>query len=112
MRFVKALSLEQIRQLEEAWRAGRCHRQRQRAHAVLLSAKGFRVEQCAEVLEVDRDAISRWLCRWEDGGVAALAEAKRPGRPRALAKQAQEELVAAAQANPASPRAELAKRGR
>ena len=100
-----------MNELTEVWRVGRCHRQRQRAHAVLLSAKRYTLEECAEILGVDRDAISRWLERWEDGGVEALAEAPRPGRPRLLGEAERRELAAAAALNPASPRRELAKRG-
>jgi transposase len=112
MRYVSKLSIAQEEALQRRWRTARSHRERQRAHAVLLSAKGYRLEECAEVLGVDRDAISRWLDRWEEGGVEALAEGARPGRPRALDEAQQAEVAAAAAANPASPRRELAKRGR
>ena len=83
-----------------------------RAHAVLLSAQGLCIEELAALLGAERDAVGRWLRRWEKGGVAALADRPRSGRPRALKGAQERELLEAAQANPASPRAELAKRGR
>lgn len=111
MRHVDELSAEQQAELERLWKEGATHRERVRAHAVLLSARGVRIEELAEFFGAERDAVGRWLSRWEKGGVAALADRPRSGRPRALDKAASEELVAAAQASPANPRAELAKRG-
>ena len=75
------LSSEQAEGRRPLHRTGRSHRVRQRAHAVLLSAKGDTLDQVGDVLEVDRDAVSRTLDRWEQGGVAALEEGPRPGRP-------------------------------
>lgn len=108
---MKPLSDEQSRELELVWREGATHRERTRAHAVLLSAQGRPIAELAEILGAERDAVGRWLAHWEEGGVAALADAPRPGRPRQVTPQQEAALVAAAQANPASPRAELAKRG-
>ena len=112
MRYVAELSAAQQAELEAQWKAGATHRERVRAQAVLLSAQGLCLEELAALLGAERDAVGRWLTRWEKGGVAALADRPRKGRPRALDKEAQEQLVSAAQASPASPRAELAKRGR
>ena len=111
-RFVDALSGEARRQLEGLWRIGRSHRVRERAHAVLLSAKGYTLDQIADVLEMDRDAVSRTLDRWETGGVAALEEGARPGRPPKVDAGLEAEVFAAAVEQPASVRRALAKRGR
>ena len=48
---------------------------------MLLSARGCTLDQVADVLRMDRDAVSRTLDRWEQGGVAALQEGHRSGRP-------------------------------
>ena len=111
-RFVAALSEEVQRQLEGLWRGGRSHRVRQRAHAVRLSAKGYPLDQIADVLEVDRDAVSRTLDRWEQGGAVALEEGARPGRPPKVDVALEAEVFAAAGEQPASLRHALAKRGR
>ena len=110
-RFVSALSEEEPRQLEGLWRTGRSHRVRQRAHAVLLSAKAYTLDQIADVLAVDRDAVSRTLDRWERGGVAALEEGPRPGRRPKVDAALEAEGLAAAAEQPASVRRALAKRG-
>ena len=107
------MSAEARQQLDGLHRAGRSHRVRQRAHAVLLSAQGYTLDQVADILRVDRDAVSRTLDRWEEGGGAALEEGRRPGRPpKVAAALAAEVLLAAAREQPASLRRALAKRGR
>ena len=111
-RFVSVLSEEARQQLEGLWRTGRSHRVRERAHAVLLSAKNYTLDQVADVLEGDRDAVSRTLDRWEAGGVAALQEGHRPGRRPKVDADLEAEVLAAATEQPASLRRALAKRGR
>ena len=111
-RFVSVLSEEEQRQVEGLWRSGRSHRVRQRAHAVRLSAKGYTLDQIADVLAVDRDAVSRTLDRWKRGGVAALEEGHRPGRRPKVDADLEAQVLAAAAEQPASVRRALAKRGR
>ena len=111
-RFVPALGEEEQRQLDGLHRTGRSHRVRQRAHAVLLSAPGYTLDQAADILRVDRDAVSRTLDRWEEGGVAALEEGARPGRPPKVDADLEAAVFAAATEQPASLRRALAKRGR
>jgi transposase len=106
------LNEEQRQGLEQLHRSGHSHRERQRAHAVLLSAQGYTLDQAADVLRVDRDAVSRWLGRWERGGLDALADAPKSGRPPKVDAALETEVVAAASESPASVRRTLAKRGR
>src|SRR5215210_2408450 len=111
MKFVKPLSEEEKAGLERVWRGGETHRERIRAHAVLLSAQGRAIAELAQILGAERDSVGRWLSHWEEDGVVALCDVPRPGRPRRVAPEEEAALVDAAQANPANPRAELAKRG-
>lgn len=111
MKVVKPLSDEEKNELKQLWREGETHRERTRAHAVLLSEQGRSIAELAEILGAERDAVGRWLSHWEERGRAALADAPRSGRPRRAAPAQEEALLDAARANPASPRAELAKRG-
>jgi transposase len=85
---------------------------RQRAHGVLLSSQGYTLDQAADILRVDRDAVARTLDRWERGGLAALEEGMRPGRPPKVDAALEAEVLAAAKETPASLRRTLAKRGR
>ncbi len=69
------------------------HRERQRAHAVLLSAKGYRLDQLSDIFEADRDTISRWLDDWPEGGMAGRSDAPKPGRPGKLNDAAQTLII-------------------
>ncbi len=53
----------------------------QRAHMVLLSARGYAVPQIAEIFEVGEDTVRHWLHRYQAAGVAGLDDHPRPGRP-------------------------------
>ena len=80
-KFVPPLTEPDRAALERTWRRGASHRERQRAQAVLLSDRGYTLEQLADILCADRDAVSRWLDAWRERGHEGLAEAPRPGRP-------------------------------
>ena len=92
------MSEEARRPLESLWRTGRSHRVRERAHAVL--PKRYTLDQVADVLEVDRDAVSRTLDRWERGGMAALEEGHRPGRRPKVDAALEAEVLASAAEQP------------
>ncbi|HEU0193140.1 MAG TPA: helix-turn-helix domain-containing protein, partial [Gaiellales bacterium] len=49
----------------------------QRAHMVLLSARGYAVEQIAEIFGVGEDVVRKWLRRYERQGPEGLDD-----RPR------------------------------
>src|SRR3954451_6311607 len=53
----------------------------QRAHMVLLSARGYTVEQIAEIFGVGEDVVRKWLRRYERQGALGLDDRPRPGRP-------------------------------
>ena len=56
-------------------------RVRQRAHAILLSAKDYRIDQLVDIFEVDRDTITRWLDRWDEDRFDGLEDAPRSFAP-------------------------------
>ena len=84
MRFVSTLSDADRCALEAVYRSGATHSERQRAQAVLLSARGFTIDHLAELFEADRETIRRWLDRWEAHGLPGLKDGPRTGRPRKL----------------------------
>lgn len=94
MKFVK-LDEEQTAQLRVLYKNGQSHRERQRAQAVLLSARGMSLEQLSFVFECDRDTVSGWLDDWQSGGSAALSDAARSGRPCRLDEAAQKHVLRA-----------------
>ena len=79
-----ALTAADIAQLERDAAAGGHPRQRRRAQAVLSHHRGLSLSQLAAAYAVDRDTVRAWLTRFGRGGVAALAEGARAGRPPKL----------------------------
>jgi transposase len=53
----------------------------QRAHMVLLSVRGYTIEQIAEIFGVGEDVVRKWLDRYERDGPLGLDDRPRPGRP-------------------------------
>lgn len=84
MKFIPALAEADQIALEAMHHQAKTHRQRQRAHAVLLSAKGFTLEQLADIFSVDRDTVSGWLDAWQDKGLDGLTDAPKSGRFRKI----------------------------
>jgi len=61
MKRIKTLTLEEQQTVLDASRYAPDSRFRQRAHAVYLSDKGYRLDQLADIFAVDRDTASAWL---------------------------------------------------
>ena len=55
-----------------------------RLHGLLLLAAGHSCREVAELFGEDETTVQRWVHRFEEGGLQALRESKRPGRPRSL----------------------------
>ena len=97
MRYVRALSSVEESALERLHREGISHRERQRAHAVLLSSRNYGREVIADISGVSRDTVSLWLDRFERDGVSGLRDAAKSGRPPKMTKEAQQILREALQ---------------
>src|SRR4029434_175583 len=82
-RFIASLTEAQRAELNEVMRSHPNARTRMRAHAVLLSARGYAIDRIADIYEVDRDSVSTWLDRWEQHGAAGLEEQPRRRPPPA-----------------------------
>ncbi len=93
MKFVSALTDTDKEVLARLHADGSTHRQRQRAQAILLSAKGYTLEQIADVLDASRVAVSGWLNRWHRRGLEGLADAPKSGRPRKIDAGLEAELL-------------------
>jgi transposase len=72
---------DERRQALERLRRRAVGRVSQRAHMVLLSARGYTVAQIAEVVGVGEDVVRTWLHRYHDSGPPGLDDRPRPGRP-------------------------------
>jgi transposase len=69
------------RQALERLRRRAVGRVSQRAHMVLLNARGYTVAQIAEIFEVGEDVVRTWLHRYQQAGPTGLDDRPRPGRP-------------------------------
>ncbi len=64
-----------IHTLKCAMRNGSLPCVRERAHAVLLSLKGYSLSQIADVFDVQYQTVSRWIDDWEFLGIRGLYKA-------------------------------------
>ena len=88
MRFIQ-LTNEQRQQLTLLYKTSQDHRERQSAQALLLSERSYSIPDLANLFEVDRDTVSHWMDRWQDGLTHAtnpvtLLDQARSGRPATL----------------------------
>jgi hypothetical protein len=60
-KFVTPLTDEERLRLKEIHKTDPNWRTRMRAQAILLSEKGFALNQLATIFEIDRDSVSQWL---------------------------------------------------
>jgi transposase len=71
-----------------------------RLHGLLLLAAGHSCREVAELFGEDDTTVQRWVHRVQQGGLQALRESERPGRPRSLDARQWRELRADLQRNP------------
>ncbi|MDE2451166.1 MAG: helix-turn-helix domain-containing protein [Gammaproteobacteria bacterium] len=65
-----------------------------RLHGLLLLAAGHSCQDVAALFGEDDTTVQRWFHRFEEGGLQALRESERPGRPRSLDPEQWRELQA------------------
>ena len=81
----------------------------QRARIVLLAASGLENRAVAARLGICEDTARKWRRRYCQGGLAGLADAPRPGRPRTFPARAVAEVKALACEPPAGSGKPLAR---
>ena len=65
-KFVNPLRKKQKQRLLEIQKSDPAHRTRMRAHAILLSARGYSLDQIADIYQQDRERVSLWLDWWDE----------------------------------------------
>ena len=88
MRYIQ-LSTDQSQQLTQLYKTSQDHREHQRAHALLLSQRNYTIPDLADLFDVDRDTVCRWMDRWQDWldqphQPLVLQDEPRSGRPATL----------------------------
>jgi len=92
-RFIKSLSQEQQRSLNQVMRSHPSHRTRTRAHAILLSARRYSINQIADIFAVDRETVTSWLVRWEESETDGLDDDPKSGRPPTLSDEEEKQAI-------------------
>lgn len=72
----------------------------ERARIVLAAADARRIGDIASERNVSRPTVSAWVRRFNDGGLAALDDLPRSGRPHTYTEQQRAEVLAAALTDP------------
>lgn len=105
-RFVIELTEEQREELRELMKTANEH-VRRRAHAVLLSARGYSIDRIADIYEVDRNTVSRWLAQWENDGAGGLHDQEGRGRNPTLNQKEQQQALKLVEKDPRSAKRSL-----
>jgi len=101
-KFVTSLTDEQRHQLKAIMKSDAPHSKRKRAHAILLSLRGYSIDRIADIYEVDRDRVSQWLEWWAEFEFDGLGDEPRSGRPPKLAAAEQEQAIEIVREEPRS----------
>ena len=101
-KFVPPLCEEQTNKLRMMIKNSDQPRVRQRAHAILLSAEAFTIDEIAKICGVDRDTISSWIDKWEQFGFEGLKDQPRSGNPGILTADEKQLVLELCKENPRS----------
>jgi transposase len=74
-----------------------------RARVVLLAADGHTNRAVAAATGLSQQAVSRWRCRYREGGLQGLADRPRPGRPPVYGHDDRLRVVATVTEEPPDP---------
>lgn len=86
MRKIENLTDKEQRQLEEMRKSDSNYRERDRAASVLLSYRGYRPQEIADIFEVSRRIIYQWFDNYRDFGIEGLETKEGQGRKPILKK--------------------------
>ena len=80
-KFVSPLDKAQIGLLQQIIKDDPSARARLRAHSILLSSKGYGIDDLANMFEISRNTLSSWIDKWEEHGVDSVSDQARSGAP-------------------------------
>jgi len=93
MNFVESLTEAEKITLKEILNNHPVRSVRIRAHAILLSDKGFDISTIKEVFDACRQTVSGWLNRWRRGGLTGLFNKSGGGCPKKLTESEEVKAV-------------------
>jgi transposase len=98
--FVRFLAKKDEMEVEDLFRHGPNMRTRQRAQAVRLSAMGYTAPTITGILGCHPQSVHNWLNAFDSGGVQALLDKPKSGRPLIATPDYRVRLVKAVKTNP------------
>ena len=108
-KFIEILSEEDYTKLVDNHQTSENFRVRNRSHAILLSFQKYPLQEIATICGVHRNAVSRWIDRWNESGAAGLSDVQKKGRPSILTLEEQARTVEIALENPKFPHRQLSR---
>jgi transposase len=102
MKFVKQLTDAEVVTLQHCMLNHENSSCRIRAHSVLLSARGYKINQIADIYDVVRNTVSKWLDTWESEGIIFIYDNPKSGRPNKLTEEEQQKIMMAIKEEPRS----------
>ena len=109
MLYVKPLTRAEIVTLQEMHKNHPTYSVRIRAHAILMSYTGHRIQEIADAYNVCRQSVSTWIRAWDSTGLSGLMDKPRSGRPRKLSPSEEVEAIQWLEEEPRSINQVLAK---
>ena len=106
-KFVQTLSDKDYHKLVENYQTSANFRVRNRSHAILLSFQKYPIDEIAKICGVHRNAVSRWINRWNERGEVGLGDVPQTGSPPILTVEEQAQAVEIALQNPKFPHRQL-----
>ncbi len=108
-KFIKTLDDKDYHKLVENYQTATNFRVRNRSHAILLSFQKYSIDEIADICGVHRNAVTRWINRWNETGLKGLADVQKNGRPPILTVEEQAKSIEIAMQNPKFPHRQLSK---
>lgn len=102
MKFIKDLSWETEKVLERFYKDSKHSQVRQRAHCILLSFRGFKIQQLMAIFALSRQTIHYWQVRWEDKKLVGLYDQMGRIRKTKLTSEQQKKVNEWVKAEPKS----------
>lgn len=108
LKFINALTDDQINILDDIYKHHNNRRVRMRAHSILLSFKGYSIDEIADIYNTNRDSVSSWIDKWVKFGIESLYDKPRSGAPKKLTDKEIESVKQIIIENPQSPKTIIA----
>ena len=99
-RHIRSLTANELQEIKRCMKSSQDVQLRTRAHALWLSHDGYKVQEIARILARHPNSITAWFSRYESGGLAALGDCERSGRPPRAGEDFQKKLVQAVRTPP------------